>query len=121
MDTRMTVDRAPAVIQRLPFSDWVHTSAMGMSGGIWVLWHAAEVTVRQLQLGPRMIHLEVEFPRLNNPFLMTAVYNYPQAHLQHQVWNDLINLSNSVNHAAWMVIGDFNNLLFQMKKLEAVL
>ncbi|KAL0420720.1 UNVERIFIED_CONTAM: hypothetical protein Slati_3094900 [Sesamum latifolium] len=105
MDTRMTADRAPAVIQRLPFSDWVHTSAMGMSGGIWVLWHAAEVTVRQLQLGPRMIHLEVEFPRLNNPFLMTAVYNYPQAHLQHQVWNDLINLSNSVNHAAWMVIG----------------
>ncbi|KAL0448944.1 UNVERIFIED_CONTAM: hypothetical protein Slati_1450800 [Sesamum latifolium] len=77
MDTRLHADRSRAIIQRLPFSASIVTSALGLAGGIWVLWHAGELNIRQLEVTARTIHLEVDFPRITHPFLMTAVYNYP--------------------------------------------
>ncbi|KAL0443700.1 UNVERIFIED_CONTAM: hypothetical protein Slati_2092700 [Sesamum latifolium] len=85
MDTRLHADRSRAIIQRLPFSASIVTSALGLAGGIWVLWHAGDLNIRQLEVTARTIHLEVDFPRITHPFLMTAVHNYPQAHLQNQI------------------------------------
>ncbi|KAL0434121.1 UNVERIFIED_CONTAM: hypothetical protein Slati_2746400, partial [Sesamum latifolium] len=91
----MQANRAQTVIQCLPFSASMVISTLGYVGGIWVLWNAAELTIRQLQMKVQMIHMEVELPHFSNPFLMFAIYNYPQTRLQHQDHSQFLHVKVS--------------------------
>ncbi|KAL0431508.1 UNVERIFIED_CONTAM: hypothetical protein Sradi_0776800 [Sesamum radiatum] len=117
LDTRMHEERAHPLIQRLPFTDCIVLSALGFAGGIWVLWNAAVTTVRQMRLGPRTTHLEVEHKTGEDPFILSAVYNHPQPNLQHQVWDELNSISDLINNHKWLLIGDFNCILHPHEKI----
>lgn len=49
------------------------------------------------------------------PFLLAAVYNYPQTQLQAHVWQELIQISNNYDNS-WLVTDDLNNILHKNEK-----
>ncbi|KAL0409429.1 UNVERIFIED_CONTAM: hypothetical protein Sradi_1877300 [Sesamum radiatum] len=82
LDTCMHAERVNSVLPRLPFTDTAILSSIDYSGGLWVLWNSTETHVKQIQLAPRMMHLDIKHRNGELPFLMSALYNYPQAGLQ---------------------------------------
>lgn len=65
------------------------------------------------------VHAIVPFNQAIQPFVLSVVYNYPQTRLQQQVWNDLKNISESIN-GHWIVIGDFNCIDEEKTKKKGV-
>ncbi|KAL0394858.1 UNVERIFIED_CONTAM: hypothetical protein Slati_4452000 [Sesamum latifolium] len=118
MDTRMHEERANPLIQRLPFIDSIILSSIGFAGGIWVMWNDAATTIRQMRLGARTIHNEVEHHTGEDPFLLTTLYNHPQPGLQPRYGLNLIHSLIVLHVLNGVVIGDFVCMLHPMKKLE---
>ena len=73
METRVGVDRAKGIIDRLPFDGSVHTDTIGFSGGIWMLWDSERVEVTPLANTEQEIHATVKVRNTNSSWLFTAV------------------------------------------------
>lgn len=114
METRLSVERSYQIANALLFNDNIIVSAVNHAGEIWVLWNNHEVNLAQIQVSNRGIHAIASLTG-SDPFVLSAVYNYPQTHLQGQVWNELITLSQA-HSERWLVIGDFNNILSENEK-----
>lgn len=110
METRTSVDGAVETIDQLMFHDQIIISAEGYAGGMWLLWNSNQVTLSQQRMSNRMVHAMISFNHAAQPFMLSAVYNYPQPHLQNQVWDELLQFSSNVT-ANWLVVGDFNCIL----------
>ena len=66
METRVGVDRAKGIIDRLPFDGSVHTDTIGFSGGIWMLWDSERVEVTPLANIEQEIHATVKVRNTNS-------------------------------------------------------
>lgn len=110
METRTSVDGAVETIDQLMFHDQIIISAEGYAGGMWLLWNSNQITLSQQRMSNRMVHAMISFNHAAQPFMLSAVYNYPQPHLQNQVWDELLQFSSNVT-ANWLVVGDFNCIL----------
>lgn len=84
---------------------------MNYARGIWVLWNNSQISLSHIQISNRCVHATVTTNQGMPHFLMSAVYNYPQTHLQPQVWSELNSIASTVNNNKWLVIGDFNCIL----------
>lgn len=82
METKLPVDRAEGIANRLLFDDRILVSALNYGGGIWVLWNGSQVNLSHIQISSRSVHAIVTLNQGVPPFLMSAVYNFPQPHLQ---------------------------------------
>ena len=48
IETRVGVNRAREITERLPFDGAIRSDAVGFTGGIWVLWNSGKVDVAHL-------------------------------------------------------------------------
>ena len=48
IETRVGVNRAREITERLPFDGVIRSDAVGFTGGIWVLWNSGKVDVAHL-------------------------------------------------------------------------
>ena len=48
IETRVGVNRAREITERLPFDGAIRSNAVGFAGGIWVLWNSERVDVTHL-------------------------------------------------------------------------
>ncbi|XP_061368327.1 uncharacterized protein LOC133311321 [Gastrolobium bilobum] len=93
--------------------------AIGFSGGIWILWHSAKVTISPLLQSSQFIHCQVKFPGTHQ-FIFTAIYaNLAQA-IRDKLWDELKCLSASISDP-WLLGGDFNEIAFTNEKKGGVL
>ena len=115
METRVGVDRAKGIIDRLPFDGSVHTDTIGFSGGIWMLWDSERVEVTPLANTEQEIHATVKVRNTNSSWLFTAVYASPRTAERHILWNNLIQTAG-LHNMPWVVAGDFNEPLSEEDK-----
>lgn len=60
----------------------------------------------------RFVYCDVLDKQTNIKFFCAFVYAYPKKNLQHQLWNNIINLrptNNEIN--LWLLLDDFNNII----------
>lgn len=86
---------------------------IGLSGGLAVLWKDC-YKVEILSSDKRIIDLKVEFGSVN--FFLTCVYGDPVTENRHRVWERLESIGVARDNA-WVLIGDFNELLDNSEKL----
>ncbi|KAL7108676.1 hypothetical protein ACP275_06G127000 [Erythranthe tilingii] len=84
LDTKMNTDRATHAVRSLLFDESILIPADGNAEGIWILWNAGQVMLSQVQTTNRMVNAIATTNNGDPPFLFSAVYNYPQPHLQTQ-------------------------------------
>lgn len=91
---------------------WCVTSNYSKHNGgrIWVIWLAAIFQVTPEVLGYQFIHLSVAHKATGNAFSYTMVYGLNDPALRLRLWDDLRLIKSTIT-GAWMVGGDFNNVL----------
>lgn len=81
METKLLTKRAHIVANNLFFENSIIVSFTNYAWGIWVLWNSHQISLSQIQVTSRSIHALVTLNQGVPPFLMFAVYNYPQMHI----------------------------------------
>ncbi|KAG2281650.1 hypothetical protein Bca52824_052870 [Brassica carinata] len=85
---------------------------LGLSGGLVVLWKDS-YSVSVLSSDKRIIDLEVKFGSIR--FFLTCVYGDPVVAKRHDVWDRLVAIG-LVRDKAWVLAGDFNELMANEEK-----
>ncbi|KAL9230664.1 hypothetical protein vseg_005987 [Gypsophila vaccaria] len=85
-------------------------------GRIWILWKPGEFCLNVLSSAPQWIHCECLFKPGNVIFYMTVVYGFNTLVERGPLWAGLraMSLDNP-----WLVVGDFNNILYPTERLGA--
>ena len=81
-------------------------------GKIWILWHPSlQVTVVHKSL--QMITCLVKCPEHLSPVVVSCIYASNDEYIRRELWSDILILSCSsvVAGKAWLLIGDFNQVL----------
>ncbi|XP_030964009.1 uncharacterized protein LOC115985181 [Quercus lobata] len=110
METRVGVNRAREITERLPFDGAIRSDAVGFTGGIWVLWNSGKVNVAHLASTEQEIHFTVKVLNSNVVWLFSAVYASPRCAERHILWNNLMKVAD-LHNMPWVIVGDFNEPL----------
>ncbi|XP_061341737.1 uncharacterized protein LOC133288056 [Gastrolobium bilobum] len=94
-------------IKQIGFSDHLKQDANGFSGGIWVIWNKNEAELSLLATHKQFIHVKIKWAVNKMVELATFVYGSPRRAGRRLLWEELNNISLSVNKL-WIVLGDFN-------------
>lgn len=108
METRCSGVNAQKVIKRLGFQRSIIEHAVGMSGGIWILWEDPAIDIQVLSQDKQFIHCLITGLG-RHPWVFTAVYGSPREVERQVLWDRLTAIAN-VTHLPWMLAGDFNDI-----------
>ena len=115
METHIGGDRANDITDRLPFQGAILTDTIGFAGGLWLLWDTNRVEIPNLASIEQEIHVLVKVKSSNLSWFFTAIYASPRFRERKFLWNNLSTVANSHN-MPWLMVGDFNELLFANDK-----
>ncbi|XP_074303649.1 uncharacterized protein LOC141638125 [Silene latifolia] len=87
-------------------------------GRIWILWDPSLFTVNVISKEWQLMHLQVTY--LQNGFSWTCsmIYGSNKDSDRSSLWSSLKSLAASV-HGPWLVMGDFNNVLYSNERIGA--
>lgn len=105
LEPKTSGTNADDICFKIGFDFWVRVEAVGMSGGIWVLWQSS-VHIDVTWTHPQFILLTFEDAHKGNHNI-AIVYGSPSRTLRQKLWKDLGNSKGSVNYP-WIALGDFN-------------
>lgn len=112
METRVKESKAGKILEN-KFGDWssITNYEDSQGGRIWLLWRD-RVRVTPVYKTSQMITAMVEIEN-EAGFLCTCVYASNQVEERKELWADMIHLNESplFKDKAWMVLGDFNEIL----------
>ena len=108
-EPRISGENANRKIKSLGFQHSVKTNARGFSSGIWILWNDSIGKVTVLSTKPQIITVLIE-KRNERPWILSAVYANSTPSIREELWDFLENCTE-FDDVAWMVIGDFNQIL----------
>ncbi|XP_061374107.1 uncharacterized protein LOC133316380 [Gastrolobium bilobum] len=116
LETKISGMKVDAKIKQLGFSNSFRQEAVGYSGGIWILWDDAEVSIQVIQSDHQFVHARVLHKSLSVEELVTFMYASPRHIERLHMWEELCVLASSINNEAWMVLGDFNAMILNTEK-----
>jgi hypothetical protein len=94
-------------------------SSDGLSGGLALFWHD-QISVEIQDINERYIDAYVRDSPNAPQWRITCVYGEPRVEDRHLMWDKLRNLSMGSN-LPWLVLGDFNEALWQEEHLSCTL
>ena len=97
METKVGVERAREISDRLPFDGGIHTDTIRYAGSLWMLWNSDRVEVNLLSNTEQEIHTVVKVQNSNSSWLIFAIYASPRSAERHILWNNLIKLQSSMS------------------------
>lgn len=109
LETRCSGVGAQKAIKRMGFRNQILSEAQGMTGGIWILWNDASVSIKVVQCHKQFIHCRIEGLG-NTSWWFTAVYASPREMERRELWQELHKISINIQ-GAWLVAGDFNDIM----------
>ncbi|XP_019167296.1 PREDICTED: uncharacterized protein LOC109163029 [Ipomoea nil] len=113
METKVGRIHAERVRVRIGYEGLFYVDNTGRSGGLALLWKKNN-TARLL--GYSKTHIDVEVSIIGFPnWRMTCYYGYSERTRRTESW-DLLKLLATQSDLPWIVIGDFNDLLYQYEK-----
>ncbi|XP_019158575.1 PREDICTED: uncharacterized protein LOC109155346 [Ipomoea nil] len=113
METKVGKDNAERLRVKLGFEGLFYVNPVRMGGGLALLWRKNN-TARLISYSKNYIDLEISISGFPN-WRMTCFYGYPHRSRRRDAW-DLIKLLKPQSNLPWIMIGDFNDLLFQHEK-----
>lgn len=112
-ETRLSGDRATAVLNSLGYERYIKIDTMGFTGGIWVLWNPSNIVVEPVTTAFHEIYLKVQVNSLT--FLLIALYAPPNYYDRKPLWEKLAYLSNYIP-IPWLIMVDFNDISMASEK-----
>ncbi|CAL1404640.1 unnamed protein product [Linum trigynum] len=109
VEPKISGKEADAVIAKMGFDCFEKIDAVGFSGGIWVLWKAAELLVTDVDRDPQFIHFRCLNLQDNHTVEMTAIYAKPNDHDRLPLWDSLRRIEQNMRNP-WLLVGDFNSI-----------
>ncbi|XP_022841874.1 uncharacterized protein LOC111365549 [Olea europaea var. sylvestris] len=97
---------------KLKFYGCLNVQAVGRSGGIALLWKS-NVNLSILGYSTKHIDAKIESPL--HCWFLTGIYGHPETTKRMETWNLLKRLKRNSSEA-WLVFGDFNEILSNEEK-----
>ncbi|XP_019166597.1 PREDICTED: uncharacterized protein LOC109162331 [Ipomoea nil] len=113
METKVGRVHAERIRVTLGFDGMFYVDISGLSGGLALLWRRNN-TASLLSFSKTHIDIEVTIPGFPN-WRMTCYYGFPERNRRNESWELLRSLA-SRSDLPWVVMGDFNDLLYQHEK-----
>ncbi|XP_019165702.1 PREDICTED: uncharacterized protein LOC109161665 [Ipomoea nil] len=113
IETKVDRDHAERLRVKLGFDGLFCIDSSGLSGGLALLWRANN-TARLISYSTNYVDVEVTIPGFEK-WRMTRFYGFSQRGQRRDSW-DLIRSLAGRSDLPWVMIGDFNDLLFQSEK-----
>jgi endonuclease/exonuclease/phosphatase family metal-dependent hydrolase len=88
-----------------------------MSGGLALFWHD-NIHVDIKDFGPRFIDAHIWLGAGEPLFHVTFVYGEPRVENRHRMWA-LLSALRATSSLPWIVLGDFNEALWQYEHFSA--
>jgi endonuclease/exonuclease/phosphatase family metal-dependent hydrolase len=101
---------------RLGLRGFAGVSSNGLSGGLALYWHD-QLSVEVQSINERYIDAYVRENPNALQWRITCVYGEPRVEDRHRMWETLRNLK-SVSTLPWLVLGDFNEALWQEEHIS---
>ncbi|CAN1191383.1 Putative ribonuclease H protein At1g65750 [Linum perenne] len=114
VEPRISGITAAGVCDKLGFDGCFREEAVGFAGGIWVLWHKTEISLRILESSRQFVSMLGSSNGMGD-FHLTAVYGSPSSVERVNLWSDLCRLSSQIT-IPWLVMGDFNAMVSSSDK-----
>ncbi|XP_031124166.1 uncharacterized protein LOC116026880 [Ipomoea triloba] len=113
METKVGRIHAERLRVKLGFEGLFYVESVGLSGGLALFWRRNN-TARLLSFLRNHVDVEVSIVGLG-VWRMTGFYGFPERSRRSASWDLLRSLAGR-SALPWVVIGDFNDLLFQAEK-----
>uniref|UniRef100_A0A803QH07 Reverse transcriptase domain-containing protein n=1 Tax=Cannabis sativa TaxID=3483 RepID=A0A803QH07_CANSA len=114
METKLACNSISRFRNILHFSHGLEVPRVGLSGGLMLLWND-EAVVTLNNFNTNMFDCYLGF--LNGPLChFTAFYGAPATHNRIHSWTLLKRLKDVAPMLPWMIIGDFNEILYNCNK-----
>ncbi|XP_031116501.1 uncharacterized protein LOC116020159 [Ipomoea triloba] len=113
METKVARVHAERLRVKLGFDGLFYVDSVGLSGGLALFWRR-NCTARLLCYSRCHIDVEVSVDS-SACWRMTCFYGYPERSRRAASWDFLRSLAGS-SDLPWVILGDFNDLLFQHEK-----
>ena len=88
-ETKASGAREKRIANRLPFDGAIFANAIGLSGGLWLLWDSSRVSVIELATTEQEIHALVTPIYSNTSWLLSVVYASPRFVERCLLWDNL--------------------------------
>ncbi|XP_019196029.1 PREDICTED: uncharacterized protein LOC109189860 [Ipomoea nil] len=113
MEAKVGRDHAERLRVRLGFDGLFYVDNRGLSGGLALPWKTNN-SISLLSYSRNHVDVRVTLPGYE-PWRMTSFYGFPQQNKSVDSWNLLRSIKNR-SPLSWVVLSDFNDLLFQYEK-----
>jgi len=113
METKVGRMHAERLRVKLGFEGLFYVESVGLSGGLALFWRKNN-TARLLSFSKNHVDVEVSMTWLG-VWRMTGFYGFPERGWRSASW-DLLRSLTDRSALLWVVLGDFNDLLFQHEK-----
>ena len=113
METKQKDVYVKGLQQSLGYDHLFTVEPVGLSGGLAVMWKDS-YSVSVLSSDKRIIDMEVKLGSIK--FFLTCVYGDPVTAKRQEVWDRLVDIG-LVRDEAWILAGDFNELMSNEEKL----
>lgn len=77
LDTHLRAENSLGIIRALGFIGRIISTAIRMTGGIWVMWNEPTVHATTLLFTLRLVHVLVDYNPALPPMNVTVIYNFP--------------------------------------------
>ncbi|XP_019184584.1 PREDICTED: uncharacterized protein LOC109179530 [Ipomoea nil] len=113
METKVARDHAERLRVTMGFEGLFYVDNDGLSGGLALLWKKNS-TARLLSYSKNYVDVEVTMAGYPH-WRMTCYYGFSQRNRRAESW-DLLRTLAAKSDLPWIVVGDFNDLLYQYEK-----
>lgn len=119
LETRLPASRIERLKSLLRLESSHGVDSIGLSGGIWMLWDAARISVDILPHGRQAIHALVKvisIPKFNSfSWLLSGVYASSSLCDRTALWDEFGVIADCYS-GPWSLIGDFNEIMNSSEK-----
>lgn len=109
------------MVQSLGFNSQIQSSAVGNSGGIFIMWDNTFICVQDITIHPQGINVEVKVSNPPSIFLFSSIHANTNFCYRLLLWDHLCNFFDShisPNSKPMLIGDDFNEFLRASKKFR---
>ncbi|CAL9225059.1 unnamed protein product [Arabidopsis halleri] len=113
METKNQDEVVLKLLQSMGFVSHFTVPPLGLSGGLVLFWKD-DVVVEVLSSSQNFIDTKIKFQNISS--FLTFVYGAPNVEDRQKIWNEISSLGDSRDEA-WLLMGDFNEIMDNSEKV----